>query len=115
MKTLIKNLAIAGTAVISAMSFNAFAATSCLAEIHSVTNTSRGVVVKAYNPTTWRAYDTLTISYQDPNLGSMVDKLVTANNFQLKVRIYILEEFDGDDARSCTDGKPDYIGSVHSA
>ncbi|KZN34327.1 hypothetical protein [Pseudoalteromonas luteoviolacea] len=113
MKSLTKKLAFAAVAVAS--SFGASAATSCVAEIHSVTNTSRGVVVKAYNPTTWRSYDTLTISYQDPNLGSMLDKLTTANNFQLKVRIYILEEFDGDDARSCTDGVADYIGSVHSA
>ena len=59
------------------------------------------------------ANDKLTLAYQDTQFGQILEKLAEAKSLETPVKIYILEEFNGDDARSCSDSVTDYIGSVH--
>jgi hypothetical protein len=72
------------------------------------------IEVSVYDPNTFAARDTLTLVYQDNQVGQILEKLVQARSWEQPLKIYILEEFDGDDAASCSDETTDYIGSVHN-
>lgn len=71
------------------------------------------VIVKTTNSITHRNNDKLTLAYQDSQFGQILERLAEAKDSGASVKIYILEEFNGDDAQSCSDGVTDYIGSVH--
>lgn len=93
---------------------NALAARSCSVYVNDIILEPYQVTVNTINSVTYNSNDVLTLSYQDDNFGKILEKLAQAKNWDQKVRIYILEEFDGDDASSCSDGVTDYVGSVHN-
>ena len=110
MKTILKALTFTACA---AMSLSASAARYCYSYVDSIRVTSTGVTV--FTSSSWNnaRQDTMTLSYQDSSFSSYLQKLSQAQASNSEVKIYILEEFDGDDASSCRDGVTDYIGSVH--
>ncbi|WP_440056295.1 hypothetical protein ACSLBF_19495 (plasmid) [Pseudoalteromonas sp. T1lg65] len=115
MKNFTKSIGLLALTSASLLSFHADAGRYCISRIDSITNTPSGIVVRAHSPYSGAIYDPMELSYQDQNLGSILEKLAEALNSRKRVRVYILEEFNGDDGRNCTDGVPDYIGSVHPA
>ncbi|WP_392353229.1 hypothetical protein [Pseudoalteromonas sp. PB2-1] len=93
---------------------NALAARSCSVYVKDITLEPYKVQINTINSVTYNNNDILTLSYQDENFDTILEKLVQAKNWELQVKVYILEEFDGDDANSCSDGVIDYVGSVHN-
>ncbi|MBQ4859296.1 hypothetical protein [Pseudoalteromonas sp. MMG007] len=89
------------------------AARSCSVIVDDIQLNHPQVIVKTTNSITHMANDKLTLAYQDTQFGQILEKLVEAKGLETPVKIYILEEFNGDDARSCSDSITDYIGSVH--
>ncbi len=96
------------------ISADAAAATSCKVNIASIEYTNNDVRVRVWDYQTLQGRDEFYLSYQDRNFGSILERLVQAKSNGTPLKIYILEEFNGDDSRSCKDGVPDYIGSAHN-
>jgi membrane-anchored protein YejM (alkaline phosphatase superfamily) len=95
-------------------SSNTFAAKFCILGVNDIVLKTNQIEVSVYDPVTFNSRDKLTIAYQDSQVGQILEKLAQSRNLEQPVKIYILEEFDGDDAISCSDGITDYIGSVHN-
>lgn len=110
-----KNISIlALCTVMGLMSSSAVAATYCSVYVDNTQNQPNGVVVSTSNISSYSKNDPFIISYQDNRLGEYLNTLTNAKNNNTPLKIYILEEFRGDDAKDCRDGVTDYIGSIHS-
>lgn len=94
-------------------SLSANAARYCYSYVDSIRITSTGATV--FTSSSWNnaRQDPMTLSFQDSAFTKYLQKLSQAQASNSEVKIYILEEFDGDDGRRCDDGITDYIGSVH--
>ncbi|MFC0119648.1 hypothetical protein [Pseudoalteromonas xiamenensis] len=93
------------------LSQTSFAAHYCNSSVEYLASEYNGV--RAYTNTNGRTNDPMYIAYNDSQFSSIYASLVRAQSNGETVKIYILEEQDGDDAASCRDGVVDYIGSVH--
>lgn len=88
-----------------------FAAHYCNSKVEYIASEYNGV--RAYTNTNGHTNDPMYVAYNDSHFSSIYASLVRAQSNGETVKIYILEEQDGDDAASCRDGVVDYIGSIH--
>lgn len=110
MKKLMSVLALVACATVSV---SANAARYCNSYVDSIRVTSQGVKVYTSNSYNNVQQDPMDLFYADSSFTSILQKLSQAQANNSVVKIYILEEFDGDDGYRCDDGVTDYIGSVH--
>jgi hypothetical protein len=97
----------------SILSNVAIGAKFCIVNVDKVENKPQGIVVSTSNAVTALNNDPLMVSYQDSKLGLYLSTLANAEDNQIVLKIYIEEEFEGDDAAGCRDGVIDYVGSIH--
>lgn len=89
--------------------FNVNAATHCTAYIYGLTVTEQGVDVRTSN----NSWDKFYIEFQDRKFASHLEKLALAKYNFKQVKMYIIEEYDGDDGNRCGgDNLDNYIKSI---
>ncbi|WP_440053503.1 hypothetical protein ACSLBF_11335 [Pseudoalteromonas sp. T1lg65] len=108
-----KKLSLLAASAALILSTSANAAYWCEAFIERVVPTSTGITIYSTSAYDGRTLDVMHKDYDDGNFGGIYMRILDAEKYRYKVRLYPVEARGEEDGARCSDGVTDYLRTVY--